>query len=241
MPRRDRAEVPAHQAFVARRDELRCLDLQARFTRIYETNLWGSENSRSGTGSVDNQTARIRQALPELVLELGIASILDIPCGDFAWMRHVPLPQVAYTGADIVPHLVAANQQHFSTSSTSGPGSRRFALLDLTQDALPQADLVFCRDCLVHLSFAHIQQALTNLRNSASQWLLTTTFPAHHFNEDIEDGDWRMLNLERAPFHFPPPQVLLNEGCTEQEGKYADKSLGLWRIADLPAQLMLQP
>ena len=26
---------------------------------------------------------------------------------------------------------------------------------------------------------------------------------------------------------------LFEEGCTEDDGKYADKSLGLWRLADL--------
>jgi hypothetical protein len=240
MPIRDRAEVPAHQAFLARREELRLLDLQARFTRIYETNLWGSEASRSGTGSVDAQTARIREALPGLMAHLEIRSLLDIPCGDFAWMRHVPLDGVHYTGADIVPHLVEANQRAFGASSSGdGPGNRRFVLLDLTHDALPPVDLVFCRDCLVHLSFAHIASALRNLHASGAQWLLTTTFPGQARNEDIDDGDWRMLNLQAAPFHFPPPQALLNEGCTEQDGKYADKSLGLWRIADLPRTLRL--
>lgn len=235
MQARNRAEVPAHQAFVAQREELHQLDLQQRFTRIYETNLWGSEASRSGTGSAEDQTARIRQLLPDFVRELDVQSMLDVPCGDFAWMRHVDLKGVAYTGADIVPHLVARNQEQFGTESAdTEAGSRRFLELDLTADALPAVDLVFCRDCLVHLSFTNIWKAIANLRRSGSMWLLTTTFPAHPENEDIEDGDWRLLNLELAPFHFPPPVTLLNEGCTEQEGKYGDKSLGLWRIADLP-------
>ncbi len=234
MQERNRAEVPAHQAFLARREELQDLDLRGRFSHIYEVNLWGSEASRSGSGSVDEQTARIRQMLPDYVRELGVRSMLDIPSGDFAWMQYVPLDGVAYIGADIVPHLVARNQQNFATASEDGPGSRRFQMLDLTADPLPLVDLILCRDCLVHLSFGHIWKAIDNLRRSGSTWLLTTTFPAHTDNEEIEDGDWRMLNLEQAPFHFPAPVTLLNEGCTEQEGKFADKSLGLWRIADLP-------
>ena len=52
-------------------------------------------------------------------------------------------------------------------------------------------------------------------------------------NEDIQDGDWRMLNLERTPFFLGAPLVVLVEGCTEAGGAYADKSLGLWRVADL--------
>ena len=46
-------------------------------------------------------------------------------------------------------------------------------------------------------------------------------------------GDWRVLDLEREPFHLPPPARILNEGCTEGGGAFADKSLALWRVADL--------
>ena len=113
--------------------------------------------------------------------------------------------------------------------------------LDLTADPLPRADVVLCRDCLVHLSFDHIRQAFDNLRRSGSTWLLTTTFLDHHENVDIESGDWRMLNLTRPPFNLPAPEGVLVEGCLESEGAYADKALGLWRIADLPPDDGRQP
>jgi hypothetical protein len=64
--------------------------------------------------------------------------------------------------------------------------------------------------------------------------LLTTTFPEHDQNSDIVDGDWRLLNLQRAPFLFPGPLRLINERCTEADGAYDDKSLGLWRIDSIP-------
>lgn len=83
----------------------------------------------------------------------------------------------------------------------------------------------------MHLSFADIQRALDNLMRSAIPYLLTTTFPECQANEDIVTGDWRPLNLERPPFGFSPPLELLNEGCTEAGGLFADKSLGLWRIS----------
>ena len=51
--------------------------------------------------------------------------------------------------------------------------------------------------------------------------------------EGLRPGDWRPLNLERAPFGFPPPREVLREGCTEQGGTFADKSLGLWSVNDL--------
>lgn len=221
-------EVPAHVRYVERAQELRGLELRDRFARIYETNLWGSDASVSGSGSAPDQTRVLRSQLPPLLQRHRVATMLDIPCGDFGWMHKVPLDGIAYTGADIVPDLVERNRR------TYGNALRTFEVLDLTVDPLPMVDVIFCRDCLVHLSNAHIRQALRNVRASGSTWLLTTTFPAHWQDGDMEDGDWRPLNLERPPFSFPPPLALVNEGCSEHDGAFADKSLGLWRIVDLP-------
>lgn len=229
LPAEDRINaVPAHLRYLERASELEGLDLKERFAHIYQTNLWGSDESISGSGSAVDQTRAIRAQLPVLLRELKVASMLDLPCGDFGWMREVDLSGVEYWGGDIVADLVARHEGDF------GGTGRRFAVLDLTRDSLPEVDLVFCRDCLVHLSFKHIWDAISNLKASGSRWLLTTTFPDHLENCDIDDGDWRLLNLERAPFRFPPPTALLNEGCTEHDGAFADKSLGLWRIAELP-------
>lgn len=223
-----RVPAPAHLRFTENATSFEGLDLRDRFERIYKTNLWGSDESHSGTGSEIEQTARVRGHLEGVIARHGVRSMLDIPCGDFAWMRHTNLEGISYIGADIVPALVEQDQQRY------GSAMRRFASLDLTADDLPAVDLVFCRDCLVHLCFEKIAAAVRNLKRSGSVWLLTTTFPQHDENHNISDGDWRLLNFERAPFHFPPAEEILNEGCTEEGGSYADKSLGLWRIALLP-------
>jgi hypothetical protein len=47
------------------------------------------------------------------------------------------------------------------------------------------------------------------------------------------DGDWRALNLERAPFGWGSPFELLNENCLEAGGDWRDESLGVWRLATL--------
>lgn len=222
---RTRPRVPAQEAFDARRREFADLSLDERFARIFESNLWSS-SSRSGLGSELDATSELRTRLPELLRELGARSLLDVPCGDFGWLSTVPL-DLDYTGADIVDGLVRANE------ARHGGPRRRFLKLDLTADELPRADVVLCRDCLVHLSFAHVSLALANIRRSGAIWLLTTTFLDHHENVDIEDGDWRMLNLARAPFNLPEPARVIVEGCRESDGAYADKALGLWRVADL--------
>jgi hypothetical protein len=102
---------------------------------------------------------------------------------------------------------------------------------------LPQADVILCRDCLVHFSFANIIAAFRTIKASGARYLLTTTFPDRQVNKDIVDGDWRPLNLERAPFLLPAPQSVLLEDCTEEGGAYADKALAVWGVSDLPTQL----
>lgn len=204
-------------------------DALATFRQIYQSNHWRGGESASGEGASGDQTARILAALPALCRALGVRRLLDLPCGEGHWMARADLGGVHYLGADLVPELVArAARDH------AGPG-REYRVLDLTASPLPDADLLLCRDALVHLSFADIARALANLRRATIPWLLATTFPGEARNEDIVTGDWRPLNLERAPFHFPAPVQLLNEGCTEGAGRFADKSLGLWRVRDLPA------
>jgi hypothetical protein len=69
---------------------------------------------------------------------------------------------------------------------------------------------------------------------SGSRYILMTTFPARKENFDIVTGKWRVLNFEIEPFDFQPPIHLIVEGCTEGEGgEYGDKSLGLWKTADI--------
>lgn len=220
----------AQQRFVARRAEFADLDLAGRFTRIHETNMWGADSSVSGVGSELDATAAVRARLPGLLKELGIRSLLDAPCGDHRWMAHLELDLERYVGIDIVPSIVEALQERHR-----GDVRRSFQLGDLARDPLPRCDLILSRDCLVHFSFATLGRAMRNLKASGATWLLATTFSELERNEDIEDADWRPLNFERSPFHWPAPLELINERCAEADGAYADKSLGLWRLSDLPA------
>lgn len=198
------------------------------FSRHIDVYVRTGDESLSGPGSSLYHTGEIRQRLPLLFQELDIASLLDAPCGDFNWMRHVALPQVEYTGVDIVPALIERNQKQYG-----GP-RRQFLTLDLTRSPLPKADLVQCRDCLPHLAYEDIFRVLRNFKRSGATYLLTTTFERLPRNTDIATGGWRPLNLERAPFHFPKPLRMVNEKCQEAGGMYADKSLALWKIEALP-------
>lgn len=223
----ERPITTAQRNFRRVADELESMENQDRFTYIFRSRLWSS-SSVSGPGSESVQTQQLRDQLPGVLDRFGVRTLLDLPCGDFGWLSAVDLDLERYIGADIVTDLVEMNAERFRDDPV-----REFRVLDLTGDPLPKTDLVLCRDCLVHLSFADIERALRNLRRSGSRYLLTTTFTELGTNTDIATGDWRPLNLCREPFGFPEPLAVLVEGCTEENGAYADKSLGLWEIASI--------
>lgn len=195
---------------------------EQEFSDIYVKRYWGKQGSASGSGSSLPSTRVVRAELPRLFQRRDIRSMLDIPCGDFHWMREVPLEGVSYLGADVVAELVRENTRLHSRPGVS------FAHLDVINDRLPAVDLVMCRDCLVHLPLADAIKALRNIARSGSRWLLVTTFPSRVANTEIAAGKWRPLDLQIGPFHLPEPDELINEECADADGAYADKSLGLW-------------
>ena len=203
------------------------LNLKTKFSNVYENNLFKGRISRSGEGSDLVQTATIRSRLPRLIEELNIQKLLDAPCGDWYWMREVDLCVDEYLGVDIVDELIKKNQ------FTHGNKQISFQCLNLATDALPKSDLILCRDCLVHLSFDDALEIISNFKHSGATYLLTTTFSKRMRNEDLGSGFWRPLNLQLPPFNFPPPIILINENCTEENGQYSDKSLALWHLDDI--------
>jgi len=221
-----RPPVLAHQRFLDDRASFAGLDLAQRFRRIHDTNLWGAAESPSGLGSEIDATAVLRAELPPLLGRLGATSLLDAPCGDAGWINRAGLG-ARYVGVDIVVELIERLQVRAAAGEIGGD----YHLADITQDVLPRCDAILCRDCLVHLSFANIECAVANFARSGAVWLIVTTFPDWQANADCEDGDWRALNFERAPFHWGPPLELLNENCLEAGGGWRDKSLGVWRLA----------
>jgi hypothetical protein len=199
------------------------------FEAAFRLNAWQGRESRSGRGSDLDNTEAIRAALPPMLMQFGVRRLLDIPCGDFFWLQHVPLDLDCYIGADRVAALIAHNRERHSAAK------RTFIVCDIVRDPLPPSDLVLCRDLLVHLCHADIHRALHNIRRSGADWLLTTQFTAtSRANPDILTGDWRPLNLCLPPFRLPQPELLIDECYVGEEGRWRDKHLALWPTSALP-------
>lgn len=189
------------------------------FTEIYEENGWLSPESSSGRGSTLAVTAALRAELPRLIDRLGIRSLIDAPCGDFNWMQHTELGIDNYIGADIVPELIDKLNSRYSH------GTRIFMRLDLTRDALPSADALFCRDLFLHLSYADIERVKRNFLSSDCKYLITSTYPEVEVHVDVLTGEVRPVNLQRAPFNWPEPIELIVDDADE----HMTRRMGVWR------------
>ena len=92
-------------------------------------------------------------------------------------------------------------------------------------------DLIFVRDCLGHLNNENVLKAIENMKNSGSKFLLATSFTKYNFNNDIENGGWKCINLMISPFYLIPI-YLINENCKEGYPNYTDKCMILFKLND---------
>lgn len=208
--------------------------LKQAFEKAAEGNYWCDADSLSGPGSNMEQTTIIRQAIPALLEKYSVKAMLDAPCGDMFWMKTiVPVllqKGIQYHGADIVSPLIEKHRISFKDYKAV------FHVTDLTKGPIPTVDLIFTRDCFIHLSYYNIYSILRNYKLSGCQYLLTNTYTNNTRKNVNVDGFLlygRFLNMQKFPFYFYSPLDLIVEGCTENEGINADKSLGLWELQEL--------
>lgn len=197
------------------------------FTDIYETNLWHTEESVSGGGSTMDATKTVRQEIPIILKKYNIKSMLDIPCGDYNWMKEVPKGDCVYIGGDIVEDIVQKNNELYASDKVS------FKVINMTQDELPKVDLIFCKDCLQHLCYENVALALNNFKRSGAKYLLVSSFPRTWRNHDIYDGDYRPLNICIKPFNYPKPIYRFREKSIA-EGVECDKDMFLYDLSMVP-------
>jgi hypothetical protein len=190
------------------------------FNAIAQQNSWGSQESVSGPGSTLGATETLRARLPAALTGLNIRSLVDAPCGDMNWMRHVQYAFERFVGIDLVPSLID------KLRSAKFPAGFHFQVGNIVTDILPAADALLCRDCLVHLPFAAIHEAKRLWKLAGFGYVLVTTFPEHAINEDCAAGEWRPLNMQAAPFLWPAPDLVIPEAGSP----YGDKVLGAWAL-----------
>lgn len=198
------------------------------FTSYYRKNSWNGKESVSGPGSDFEQTKFLIPELSILLKDLKVKTMLDVPCGDFNWMKRVDLDKINYHGGDIVDELIEKNNRKYANKNV------KFSVIDIVNDDLPKVDLIMVRDCLVHLPTGDVLKALKNIKNSGSKYLLTTNFLWQHgdSNKEILVGGWRRINLEKEPYNFEYPSRIIIEGNNQSNDR--DKTMSLWSIKNIP-------
>lgn len=188
---------------------------KTRFEEIHKSNFWASDESISGPGSQLDQTETIRKELPDIIEKLKIKSLLDLPCGDFHWIKNIDLGKIEYIGGDIVTDLVKQNNNKYKSVNIT------FKELDLITDDLPKVDAILVRDCFIHLSEKQIKEALKNIKSSGINYLITNNFPDFPENFDIKTGMFRKVNFSKAPYELGGQvfEVEEKEHYSEIDGK----------------------
>jgi hypothetical protein len=188
--------------------ELAQLDAPSLFSEIYRKGYWGSSPQQpfySGSGSHDEtQTLRYINAVKSLITSLPESPvIIDLGCGDFNIGQQLYRQSQHYYAIEIVPELIAYNQQRFKASNLT------FKCMDATTEKLPDGDILLIRQVFQHLA-NHEIKAVLKQASHYTYIIVTEHLPEGTFvpNKDKPAGpDSRLrmksgVDITAAPFSF---------------------------------------
>lgn len=184
------------------------LGLQATFEKIYHDGMWGKPDGVtfwSGNGSKPEFSAVYENFVVEfLERHTEIASMVDIGCGDFQVasriLSRLDRP-VRYTGCDIVRPMIDHHQKTFGNDTID------FRVVNAVEEDPPQADLVFIRQVLQHLSNDQAQKILDRAKRLFKIGIVTESLPvpAKAANLDIKHGIATRIALGSGIYVNQPP------------------------------------
>ncbi|MEN9343375.1 MAG: hypothetical protein RLZZ453_162 [Chlamydiota bacterium] len=173
-------------------------DLESVFTNIYQCGGWGWNEEGvgfSGAGSTRLNATHYITFLEQFIKANHIKTVVDAGCGDWTFSKDVQWGDVQYLGVDVVKSVIDANIQKYATDKI------RFEHFDMLRYALPAADLLICKDVLMHLSNRDIILFLKSIKQF-KHCLFTNNIGPENENQDIQRGEFRPLDLTAAPFYL---------------------------------------
>lgn len=180
------------------------------FTSIYKSNHWVQNGSNlpneyvsvSGHGSNTNtkQHELLVKNFTGIIKKYKINSILDMPCGDFLWIKEiVKQNQIKYLGVDIVDELIKNNLNLYKTNNIDFKSKD---ILDFKESIY--FDLIIIRDLFIHINNSQILKILNNLKTLKYKYLALTSYD-NKKNNDVIIGQHRKINLLISPFNLKKP------------------------------------
>ena len=195
------------------------------FDKIYESSYWGKG---SGGGSSPDATQPYKAFLEDFIRQNDIKSVVDLGCGDWQFSQFLDFGNATYIGIDASKSVIANNQQSFSRPGVS------FLNLPKKYNELPPADLLVCKDVLMHLSTKGVQNILSILP-SFKYALIANDIPCQStfekipmksrlplppvVNREIKTGDYRTLDPTQHPFNLELKKVFEWKGSNLILGK----------------------
>jgi 2-polyprenyl-3-methyl-5-hydroxy-6-metoxy-1,4-benzoquinol methylase len=185
------------------------MTVQEVFSEIYQSGLWGrSEDPTqpyfSGSGAHDKSIAPVYvQKVCDFIQSLQTKpDVVDLGCGDFSIGSQIRPMCGSYIACDIVPKLIEFNRKKYSSLGVD------FRVLDLITDELPNADVVFIRQVLQHLSNQQVSQLIPKLKPAFKYLILTEHLPkSKNFtpNLDKPNGPDIRLGVDSGLVLTQPP------------------------------------
>lgn len=165
------------------------------FTHVYETDHW---SGGSGVGSRSNLNAAYISLVEALIAASDIKAVVDAGCGDWQFSQLIDWSRVSYRGFDAVDAVIAENNKQFRADNVV------FQQLDFSDQELPAADLLICKDVLQHWPIAAIRAFLDRNVPRFRYALITNDVASVHSpperqNADISFGEWRVIDLAKPP------------------------------------------
>ena len=169
----------------------------------------GGDETQCGAGSTMAATENVRAWLPGALKRLGIANLVDAPCGDRNWIRHVKLP-CSYAGIDEdADHVRKARD-----------GVTYVVRMDLREEFLPDWNTfavptaILSRDFFQHLDDEDGLKVLNNFRASGARYLIATDHGVVENGklEQLPEGPFRYISMTAPPFNLKPPIDQCDDG-----------------------------
>ena len=155
----------------------------------------------SGPGSLLSNTDNLIENLPVFIKNYNIKSIIDIPCGDFNYMRKIinQDKNINYLGIDIAENAIKKCKKYETRNI-------KFKVDDITLSdiTLNDADLIICKDLTLHLCFSDIKKVLKNIERSNCKYFACSRYENGNIvnKEQISGLGARGIEITKEPFNF---------------------------------------
>lgn len=169
------------------------------FDKIYQTDTWGFG---SGHGSLPSVTKTYRAFLEQFLRTNDIESVVDYGCGDWQFSQLVDWGSANYTGIDVAENVIKENSKKHNRDNVA------FLHVPFGSSNIPKADLIIVKDVLQHLSDDDVKSFLKNILPQFKFALITNCVePSDDINKPIASGEFRPLDISKAPFNIQAATV----------------------------------